>query len=158
MSRQFGDKVPEQRTANKFTEENAEELLRWIRENEIGKDEIIETPFGKRQRKFFTFSSSSPFYSVLYCDFSASARSFRPIEDYILSEVLPFYGNTHSSVTVTAEQTTLFVHEARQEIRAMTGAGDNDDVIFCGSGSTAAVELLLHMMDLGNDFVSYRGN
>lgn len=35
----------------------------------------------------------------------------------------------------------------------MIGAGDNDDVIFCGSGSTAAVELLLHLMNLGGDFI-----
>lgn len=34
----------------------------------------------------------------------------------------------------------------RQEVRAMTGAGDGDSVIFTGTGSTAAVELLVHLM------------
>lgn len=87
--------------------------------------------------------------SVIYCDYTASARAFRSIENYIHQEVLPFYGNTHSSVTVTAEQTTLFMHEARQEIRAMTGCGDQDSVIFTGSGSTCAVELLVHLMQCG---------
>ncbi|KAK6043501.1 hypothetical protein COOONC_18994 [Cooperia oncophora] len=67
-----------------------------------------------------------------------------------MEHVLPLYGNTHSSVTVTSEQTTLFVHEARQEIRAMTGAGDGDSVMFVGSGSTAAVELLVHLMQPEN--------
>ncbi|KAK6015811.1 hypothetical protein OSTOST_18714, partial [Ostertagia ostertagi] len=28
----------------------------------------------------------------------------------------------------------------------MTGAGDGDSVLFVGSGSTAAVELLIHLM------------
>ncbi|VDO20255.1 unnamed protein product [Haemonchus placei] len=83
---------------------------------------------------------------AIYCDYTASARAIRPFENYILDHVLPLYGNTHSSVTVTSEQTTLFVHEARQEIRAMTGAGDGDNVLFVGSGSTAAVELLIHLM------------
>lgn len=36
--------------------------------------------------------------------------------------------------------------DCRQEIRAMTGAGDGDSVLFVGSGSTAAVELLIHLM------------
>ncbi|CAJ0598509.1 unnamed protein product [Cylicocyclus nassatus] len=108
------------------------ELLPWIRKNEIGRDAVIETPFGRRQ--------------AIYCDYTASARAIRPIEDYIVDNVLPLYGNTHSSVTVTSEQTTLFVHEARQEIRSMTGAGDGDSVIFTGAGTTAAVELLIHLM------------
>ena len=32
----------------------------------------------------------------------------------------------------------------------MTGAGDRDDVIFTGAGTTAAVELLVHLLDLEN--------
>lgn len=99
MSRQFGERVPERDFVGKNEQNDADKMLQWVQKNEIGKDEIIETPFGKRQ--------------LLYCDYSASARAFRPIEDYLISEVLPLYGNTHSSVTVTAEQTTLFVHEAR---------------------------------------------
>ena len=35
------------------------------------------------------------------------------IEDYIRDNVLPEYGNTHTTTTVTSLQTTLFRHEAR---------------------------------------------
>uniref|UniRef100_A0A8R1E1N5 Aminotransferase class V domain-containing protein n=1 Tax=Caenorhabditis japonica TaxID=281687 RepID=A0A8R1E1N5_CAEJA len=40
------------------------------------------------------------------------------------------------------------MHEAKQEIRAMTGCGDQDAVIFTGSGSTCAVDLLVHLIAL----------
>ncbi|KAJ1370590.1 hypothetical protein KIN20_032351 [Parelaphostrongylus tenuis] len=135
LHRVFGERIPAIETDDpekRLASGNTDDLLAWIRENEIGSNVVIETPFGRRY--------------AIYCDYTASARAIRPIEDYILENVLPLYGNTHSSVTVSSEQTTLFVHEARQEIRSMTGAGDGDDVIFTGSGSTAAVELLIHLM------------
>ncbi|WKY02821.1 hypothetical protein Q1695_016255 [Nippostrongylus brasiliensis] len=135
MRRRFGENIPEIEPRPDPAARGAddqERLISWIRKNEIGVDTVIETPFGRRE--------------AIYCDYTASARAIRPIEDYITANVLPLYGNTHSSVTVTSEQTTLFVHEARQEIRAMTGAGDGDSVLFVGSGSTAAVELLIHLM------------
>ena len=46
-----------------------------------------------------------PFYN--YC------RSLSFIEDYIKEQVLPHYGNTHTTTTVTSLQTTLYRHEAR---------------------------------------------
>ncbi|ETN76473.1 aminotransferase, class V [Necator americanus] len=138
MQRLFGERVPEIEGINSFAgaSPTSIDLLPWIKDNEIGHNAVIETPFGQRQ--------------AIYCDYTASSRAIRSIEEYIVDNVLPLYGNTHSSVTVTSEQTTLFVHEARQEIRAMTGAGDEDVVIFTGTGSTAAVELLTHLMQPEN--------
>ncbi|ULU01560.1 hypothetical protein L3Y34_001709 [Caenorhabditis briggsae] len=143
-SRKFAENVPDVSTDDVEKSENwnnSYELLSWMRNDEIGSDAVMEGPFGPRK--------------VVYCDYTASARSFSSIEKYIQSEVLPFYGNTHSSVTVTAEQTTLFMHEAKQEIRAMSGCGDQDSVIFTGSGSTCAVELLVHLLqsEAGNEDV-----
>lgn len=40
-------------------------------------------------------------------------RSLTFIEDYIRRQVLPHYGNTHTTTTVTSLQTTLYRHEAR---------------------------------------------
>ncbi|EGT33605.1 hypothetical protein CAEBREN_23487 [Caenorhabditis brenneri] len=133
-SRKFAENVPDisEDTSGKNGSSSSSELINWMRSDEIGTETVMDGPFGPRE--------------VTYCDYTASARAFRSIENYIQNEVLPFYGNTHSSVTVTAEQTTLFMHEARQEIRAMTGCGDQDSVIFTGSGSTCAVELLVHLM------------
>ena len=40
-------------------------------------------------------------------------RSLSFIEDYIRDQVLPEYGNTHTTSNVTSLQTTLYRHEAR---------------------------------------------
>ena len=42
---------------------------------------------------------------------SFSSLSF--LETYVQEQVLPDYGNTHTTTTVTSLQTTLFRHEAR---------------------------------------------
>ncbi len=44
----------------------------------------------------------------MYCDFTASGRALRFVEDYIQSEVLPLYGNTHTTTSATGLQSTLF--------------------------------------------------
>ena len=63
-------------------------------------------------------------------------------------EVLPFYGNTHTTTSVTSLQTTLFRHEARDIFRNATNAAEEDAVIFTGSGTTAAVHKLINAMSL----------
>lgn len=77
---------------------------------------------------------------------SLHKRALKSIEDYIRKEVLPLYGNTHSSVTVTAEQTTLFTYEAKDLIRNAVRASDRDAVLLCGSGVTGAVSKLIHLL------------
>jgi hypothetical protein len=50
-----------------------EGLLQYIRDSIIGKDEVIDTPFGPRR--------------VTYADYTASGKSLSFIEDYLRSEV-----------------------------------------------------------------------
>ena len=73
------------------------DLMRYIRENELGADMSIQTPFGVRQ--------------VLYADYTASGRALAFIEDYVRSALLPTYGNTHTSTTKTGRQSSDFVAE-----------------------------------------------
>ena len=63
-------------------------------------------------------------------------------------EVLPFYGNTHTTTSVTSLQTTLFRHEARDIFRNATNAAEEDAVIFTGSGTTAAVHKLITALNI----------
>ncbi|XP_061164658.1 uncharacterized protein LOC133173684 [Saccostrea echinata] len=109
-------------------------LIEYIRKNVIGKDKIFSGPFGLRK--------------VTYVDYIASGRALKFIEDYIQNEVLPDYGNTHTTTSLTSLQTTLYRHEARDIIRNSVHASEHDSVIFCGSGTTAAVHKLVHALDL----------
>ena len=59
------------------------------------------------------------------------------------AEVLPVYGNTHTTTSVTALQSTLYRHEARDLVRNSCNAGERDAVIFTGSGCTGAVHKLI---------------
>jgi selenocysteine lyase/cysteine desulfurase len=71
------------------------------------------------------------------------------IEDYIRERVLPLYANTHTEASATGRCMTALREDARRLIhRAVTGGAD-DAVIFCGSGSTAAIDRLVRIVELG---------
>lgn len=111
-------------------------FLTFSRTNVIGCDAVLRGPYGLKR--------------VLYCDYVASGRSLRFIEDFITSEVLPLYSNTHTTTTVTSMQTTMFRDEARDIIRNAVNASEHDAVIFAGSGCTGAVHKLVEALDLGH--------
>ncbi|XP_063605849.1 uncharacterized protein LOC134780859 [Penaeus indicus] len=113
---------------------NPEKFIEYVAENVIGNNTAFTAPFGPRK--------------VIYCDYIASGRSLKFIEDYISNEVLPQYGSTHTTSTVTALQTTLFRHEARDIIRNTTQASEHDRVLFVGSGATGAMQKLIHSLKL----------
>ncbi|KAL8616794.1 hypothetical protein ACOMHN_017831 [Nucella lapillus] len=120
-----------------------ERLVGNVANSIIGKDKTFCGPYGQRQ--------------VIYLDYTASGRSLSFIEDYIQREVLPEYGNTHTTTSVTSLQTTLFRHEARDIIRNAVNASEHDSVIFTGSGTTGAVHKLIHALDLKEPPVVFVG-
>lgn len=84
-------------------------------------------------------------------DNTASGQPLKCIENFIQDHVLPFYGNTHTSGTVSSSQTTSYREEARDIIRESVGARTKDDVvIFCGSGATRAIHKLANILSLAN--------
>ncbi|KAL6906197.1 hypothetical protein ACP4OV_003798 [Aristida adscensionis] len=109
-----------------------EEKVEWLRSQLIGKDAEFETPFGRR--------------ALTYADQTASGRSLRYIEDYLLKEVLPFYGNTHTEDSHVGSKTTRLVHKAARYVKRCTGAGAGDALLFCGAGTTAAIKRLQEVM------------
>ncbi len=110
------------------------DLVALIRRSVIGNDQVVDGPFGPRP--------------VVYADYTASGRALSFVEDYIRSAVLPLYANTHTESSGTGLQTSHFREEARSIIAECTGANDEHAVLFCGSGSTAAIAKLVGVMGL----------
>ena len=109
-------------------------LIEAIRAGVIGDDEAVAGPFGIRR--------------VTYADYTASGRSLGFIEDYLRDAVLPLYANTHTESSGTGLQTTRFREEARRLVLAGVEGSPDHAVVFCGSGSTAAVDRMVHVLGL----------
>ncbi|KAI3509400.1 hypothetical protein L1887_24646 [Cichorium endivia] len=112
----------------------ADAKLSWLRSQIIGGISEIQTPFGKRK--------------LTYADHTASGRCLQYVEDYIIKTVLPFYGNTHTSDNETGYRTMQILHEATGFVKKCLGGTQDDSLLFCGSGTTAAIKRLQEVMGI----------
>jgi selenocysteine lyase/cysteine desulfurase len=126
--------MPSPMTSHHDPLETGPDLVESLRQQIIGREAAIQTPYGSRP--------------LVYCDHTASGRGLASIENVMTQEVLPYYANTHSEASHTGRHTGQLREWARQTIKEVINAGPDDVVIFCGSGATAAVNTLVHLLGL----------
>jgi selenocysteine lyase/cysteine desulfurase len=103
-----------------------------FRENTIGRGQLFRFPSGEKE--------------ILYADWTASGRGYRPIENYLLNEIIPFFANTHTESTATGNAMTVAYEEAKAAIKNHVNANADDVLIFCGNGMTSAVNKLQRLL------------
>ena len=86
---------------------------------------MFETPFGPQR--------------IIYADWIASGRLYRPIEDIISKTFGPYVGNTHSESSITGTCMTRSYHEAQNVIKRHVNAGPNDVIITAETGMTGVI-------------------
>ena len=104
---------------------NLEEYFRPYRENTIGVGQKFLGPFGEK--------------TILYADWTASGRLYRPIEKILSDQIGPFVANTHSESNVTGGVMTEAYHQAHQIIKTHVHASMQDVILTTGFGMTGAV-------------------
>ena len=83
---------------------------------------------------------------LVYADYVASGRALRQVEDFVTEHVLPFYANSHTEASYCGGYMTQLREDARSEIARLTNAGDDNTVIFAGTGATAGLNRLVSLL------------
>ena len=94
------------------------------------------------------YSESSHNRDILYADWTASGRLYRPIEDFLSHELGPYVANTHTETTLTGTTTTDAYHDAQKIIKQHVNAHDSDVLIAAGSGMTLVINKFQRMLGL----------
>ncbi len=113
---------------------NLENYFESFRNNIVGANESFESPYGKQK--------------IIYADWTASGRLYRPIEEKILNEIGPFVANTHTETSITGSAMTLAYHEARNIIKGHVNASKEDVLITVGTGMTGAINKFQRILGL----------
>ena len=106
-----------------------------FRKDIIGINQCIKTPY----------HASIP---IVYADWTASGRNFRPIEEKLQNEIMPFVANTHTDTSQTGMMMTYAYHKAQKIIKTHVNASVNDVLISTNSGMTGVVNKFQRILGL----------
>jgi selenocysteine lyase/cysteine desulfurase len=95
-----------------------------------------------------TFTSSYGEKKIIYTDWTASGRLYRPIEEKLINDFGPFVANTHTETSVTGSVMTKAYHKSRQIIKDHVNANEEDVLITQGSGMTGVVNKFQRILGL----------
>lgn len=107
--------------------------LEWLRNEVIGGNTCIKTPYGDRL--------------MTYADYTASGRNLKFVEEYMM-KVGETYANTHTEDCFTGLQTTKLYHDAKDRVRKLLKADDDYAVLSVGNGTTGAIQRLAQIIGI----------
>jgi selenocysteine lyase/cysteine desulfurase len=113
-----------------------EQYFNQFRKDIVGIDASYESPYGKKQ--------------MIYADWIASGRLYRPIEEKMLNQFGPMVANTHTESSEAGKFMTDSYHLAQKLIKKHVNAGPNDVIISCGFGMTAVINKFQRILGLKN--------
>lgn len=105
-----------------------------FRKHIIGIDQVFESPFGTQK--------------IVYTDWTASGRLYRPIEEKLCNEFGPFVANTHTETTVSGTAMTKAYHKAKHIIKDHVHSNDDDVLIMTGTGMTGVINKFQRILGL----------
>ncbi len=114
--------------------ESLEQYFSQFRKNIVGINHTFQSPFGEKK--------------IIYTDWTASGRLYRPIEEKLLNDFGPYVANTHTETSTTGAVMTLAYHEARNIIKKHVNASKDDVLITEGSGMTGVVNKFQRILGL----------
>lgn len=129
------------RSHKDLNEEDKGKYLQKLFESTIGNNITFFSPFGDK--------------NIIYCDFTASGRGLYQIEQFISSQILPFYSNVHSNCGHLAEQSEAFRQEAKSIVRRYCHTDENNSIIFTGQGTTSCISKLIKLLHLNEYYHFY---
>ncbi|MEN8885174.1 MAG: aminotransferase class V-fold PLP-dependent enzyme [Winogradskyella sp.] len=100
----------------------------------VGQNQTFISPYGEQK--------------IIYTDWTASGRLYRPIEDRLVNDFGPFVANTHTETTVSGTAMTKAYHKAKHIIKHHVNANDDDVLIVSGNGMTGVVNKFQRILGL----------
>ncbi len=107
-----------------------------FKKNIVGNDQLFTNELGT--------------VKMIYADWIASGRFYKPIEERISDDMGPFIGNTHTGSNETATRMTCSYHMALRMIKEHVNAGKNDVIITAGTGMTSVINKFQRILGLRN--------
>jgi selenocysteine lyase/cysteine desulfurase len=105
-----------------------------FRNNIVGNKQTFQSPVGEQK--------------IIYTDWTASGRLYRPIEEKLVNNFGPFVANTHTETSITGSAMTMAYHKARKIIKQHVNAGEDDVLITYGTGMTGVVNKFQRILGL----------
>jgi len=111
-----------------------EKYFEKFRRNTIGNNQEYTSPYGKKR--------------MIYADWVASGRLYRPIEKRIMNDIGPYVANTHTETSETGALMTKAYQTAHRIIKEHVNANIGDVIITAGFGMTTVINKFQRILGL----------